>query len=235
MEGPSTNLIDLILDFGGIALSLLSITKRCVDWWMTRGPLEGPSPPFVHSLKAAAFYFLPHMLFRSTALAFSCRFLGYNAIWPICVIVLHTIIACFFLHKREENVRGRDGLFFSAVLSLFAPLALFPDEWSHRALMKRTILCKNIVFLFTFICMSLLPPIGILPQSWCLDTPLGPKLGLRSPCTETNLTWDDFAFPILPILVGLGIYCLIDSILSFWKDRLLATTRWPCPYRLIEM
>ena len=173
MEGPSNNPIDLILDFGGIALSLLSITKRCVDWWMTRGPLEGPSPPFVHSLKAAAFYFLPHMLFRSTALAFSCRFLGYNAIWPIGIIVLHTIVACFFLHKREENVRGRDGLFFSAVLTLFAPLALFPDEWSHRALMKRTILCKNIVFLFTFICMSLLPPIGILPQSWCLDTPLG--------------------------------------------------------------
>merc|ERR1712192_5659 len=194
----------------------MGITKRCVNWWMTRGPLEGPSPPFLHSLKAAAFYFLPHMLFTSTALAFSCRFLGYNTIWPIGVIVLHTIVTCFLLHKRKEKVRAKDGLFFSAVLSLAAPLALFPDEWSHRALMKRTILCKNIVFLFTFICISLLPD----PESWCLDTPLG----LRGPCTEANLTWDDFAFPILPILVGLGIYCLIDSILSFWKDRLLATT-----------
>ena len=165
MDGPRTN---LILDFGGIALSLLSITKRCVNWWMTRGPLEGPSPPFLHSLKAAAFYFLPHMLFTSTALAFSCRFLGYNAIWPIGVIVLHTIVTCLFLYKREENVRGRDGLFFSAVLSLFAPLALFPDEWSHRALMKRTILCKNIVFLFTFICIAVLPP-----ELSCLDTLFG--------------------------------------------------------------
>merc|ERR1712192_157909 len=157
----------------------MGITKRCVNWWMTRGPLEGPSPPFLHSLKAAAFYFLPHMLFTSTALAFSCRFLGYNTIWPIGVIVLHTIVTCFLLHKREEKVRAKDGL-------------------------------------FSFICISLLPD----PESWCLDTPLG----LRGPCTEANLTWDDFAFPILPILVGLGIYCLIDSILSFWKDRLLATT-----------
>ena len=57
----------MIFDYVGIAFSILSITRRCVNWWMSRGPMEGPSPPFTHSLKAATFYFLPHMLFRSTA------------------------------------------------------------------------------------------------------------------------------------------------------------------------
>ena len=157
----------MIFDYVGIAFSILSITRRCVNWWMSRGPMEGPSPPFTHSLKAATFYFLPHMLFRSTALAFCCRFLGYNAIWPIAIIVIHTAISFVFLHKKEENVRSRNGLFLSAILSLFAPLALFPDESSHRALMKRTILCKNIVFLFTLICIC------FVKEDWCSDTPLG--------------------------------------------------------------
>ena len=171
MEGPSENLIDLILDYVAIAFSLLSITRRCVNWWMTRGPMEGPSPPFTHSLKAAIFYFLPHMLFRSTALAFCCRFLGYNAIWPIAIIVLHTIVTFLFLHKKEENVRSRYGLVFTAVLSLFAPLALFPDESSHRALMKRTILCKTVVFLFTLLLICALP--GTVRQNLCSDKLLG--------------------------------------------------------------
>ena len=170
VEGPSDDPLDMIFDYGGIAFSILSITRRCVNWWMTRGPMEGPSPPFTHSLKAATFYFLPHMLFRSTALAFCCRFLGYNAIWPIAIIVIHTGVSFFFLHKKEENVRSRNGLFLSAILSLFAPLALFPDESSHRALMKRTILCKNIVFLFTLICLW-----GLGTEDWCSDTPLGTR------------------------------------------------------------
>ena len=167
---PEIPILDMIFDYGGIAFSILSITRRCVNWWMTRGPMEGPSPPFTHSLKAATFYFLPHMLFRSTALAFCCRFLGYNAIWPIAIIVIHTGVSFFFLHKKEENVRSKNGLFLSAILSLFAPLALFPDESSHRALMKRTILCKNIVFLFTLICLW-----GLGTEDWCSDTPLGTR------------------------------------------------------------
>ena len=168
----------MIFDYGGIAFSILSITRRCVNWWMTRGPIEGPSPPFTHSLKAATLYFLPHMLFRSTALAICCRFLGYNAIWPIAIIVIHTGLSFLFLHKKEENVRSRSGLFLSAILSLFAPLALFPDESSHRALMKRTILCQNIVFLFTLTCIC------VVKEDLCSDTP---TLAFGTRCTIHQL------------------------------------------------
>ena len=190
MEGPSKTPIDLFFDYGGIALSLLSITKRCTNWWMTRGPLEGPSPPCSHSLKAGVFYFLPHMVFRSTALAFCCRFLGYNAIWPIAIIVLHTIVTSLFFYKKEENVRSRDGLFFTAFISLCAPLALFPDESSHRALMKRTILCKGVVFLSTLIYIFIFPDLN-----------------------STRLQKEDFTRYCFPVFTLLGVYCLIDSLL----------------------
>ena len=65
-----------VLEYLGIAFSILSITKRCVTWWMTRGPAQGTPPPSSHSIKAALGFFLPHIAFRTTALAFCWRFLG---------------------------------------------------------------------------------------------------------------------------------------------------------------
>ena len=130
----------------GIALSILSITKRCATWWMTRGPDQGPSPPPCNSIKAALFFFLPHIAFRTTALAFCWRFLGYNTLWAIAIILLHTFATFVYLYRAEEKPSSKDGLIFSAVLSVLVPLAFYPDERSHRILMKRTLVCKNIIF-----------------------------------------------------------------------------------------
>ena len=138
-----------VLEYVGIALSILSITKRCVTWWMTRGPAQGTSPPSSHSIKAALGFFLPHIAFRTTALAFCWRFLGYNTLWSMAIILLHTIVTFAYLYKNEEIPRSKEGLLFSAVLSLLAPLAFLPDERSHRLLMKRTLVCINIVLLST--------------------------------------------------------------------------------------
>ena len=138
-----------VLEYVGIALSILSITKRCVTWWMTRGPAQGTSPPSSHSIKAALGFFLPHIAFRTTALAFCWRFLGYNTLWSMSIILLHTIVTFAYLYKNEEIPRSKEGLLFSAVLSLLAPLAFLPDERSHRLLMKRTLVCINIVLLST--------------------------------------------------------------------------------------
>ena len=138
-----------VLEYIGIALSILSITKRCVTWWMTRGPAQGTPPPSSHSIKAALGFFLPHIAFRTTALAFCWRFLGYNTLWSISIILLHTIVTFAYLYKNEEIPRSKEGLLFSAVLSLLAPLAFLPDERSHRLLMKRTLVCINIVLLST--------------------------------------------------------------------------------------
>ena len=138
-----------VLEYIGIALSILSITKRCVTWWMTRGPAQGTPPPSSHSIKAALGFFLPHIAFRTTALAFCWRFLGYNTLWSISIILLHTIVTFAYLYKNEEIPRSKEGLLFSAVLSLLAPLAFLPDERSHRLLMKRTLVCINIVILST--------------------------------------------------------------------------------------
>ena len=133
------------MEYIGIALSILSITKRCVTWWMTRGPAQEPSPPLCHSIMGALFFFLPHIAFRTTALAFCWRFLGYNTLWAVAIILLHTIATFAFLYRAEKNSRSKDGLIFSAVLSLLVPLAFLPDERSHRILMKRTLVCKNII------------------------------------------------------------------------------------------
>ena len=138
-----------VLEYVGIALSILSITKRCVTWWMTRGPAQGTTPPSSHSIKAALGFFLPHIAFRTTALAFCWRFLGYNTLWSMAIILLHTIVTFAYLYKNEEIPRSKEGLLFSAVLSLLAPLAFLPDERSHRLLMKRTLVCINIVLLST--------------------------------------------------------------------------------------
>ena len=129
----------------GIGLSILSITKRCVTWWMTRGPAQEPSPPVCHSIMAALFFFLPHIAFRTTSLAFCWRFLGYNTLWAVAIVLLHTIAIFVFLYRAEEKPRSKDGLIFSAVLSVLVPLAFYPDERSHRILMKRTLVCKNII------------------------------------------------------------------------------------------
>ena len=134
-----------VLEYVGIALSILSITKRCVTWWMTRGPAQGTSPPSSHSIKAALGFFLPHITFRTTALAFCWRFLGYNTLWAVAIVLLHTIATFVFLYRAEEKSRSKDGLIFSAVLSVLVPLAFYPDERSHRILMKRTLVCKNII------------------------------------------------------------------------------------------
>ena len=128
----------------GIALSILSITKRCTTWWMTRGPAQGPSPPSCHSIMGALFFFLPHIAFRTTALAFCWRFLGYNTLWAIAIILLHTIATFVLLYRAEEKSLSKEGLIFSAVLSVLVPLAFLPDERSHRVLMRRTLVCKNI-------------------------------------------------------------------------------------------
>ena len=133
------------MEYIGIALSILSITKRCATWWMTRGPAQGPSPPSSQWIKAALFFFLPHIAFRTTALAFCWRFLGYNTLWAVAIVLLHTIATFVFLYRAEEKPRSKDGLIFSAVLSVLVPLAFYPDERSHRILMKRTLVCKNII------------------------------------------------------------------------------------------
>ena len=94
---------------------------------------------------AALFFFLPHIAFRTTALAFCWRFLGYHTVWAVAIILLHTFATFAFLYRAEENSRSKDGLFFSAVLSVLVPLAFRPDERSHRILMKRTLVRKNIL------------------------------------------------------------------------------------------
>ena len=93
----------------------------------------------------ALFFFLPHIAFRTTALAFCWRFLGYYTLWAVAIILLHTIATFVFLYRAEEKSRSKDGLIFSAVLSVLVPLAFYPDERSHRILMKRTLVCKNII------------------------------------------------------------------------------------------
>jgi len=53
-------------------------------------------------------------------------------------------------------------------------------------------------------------------------------------CRRMFLTYETFATYWFPILFTLGIYCLLDAILSQCKDKEKDRTRWPTTYRLAE-
>merc|ERR550532_1362657 len=48
------------------------------------------------------------------------------------------------------------------------------------------------------------------------------------------LTFETFANVFFPILLVIGLYCLMDALLTHWKDRAKDRVKLPIAYRLAE-
>ena len=107
--GPSqTSETTRVLQYLGIAASLISICKGTSDWWVRSSSKDG-EPTFVETIKAALF-FTPHLIFRAVAMTMSAAFLGYYVLCPASIIVI--IVLCNFLCLLKE-ASGDEKNFFS--------------------------------------------------------------------------------------------------------------------------
>ena len=151
--GPSqTSETTRVLQYLGIAASLISICKGTSDWWArTKAGDWEEEPAFVETLKAALF-FTPHLIFQAVAMSMSAAFLGYYVLCPATIIFI--IVLCNFLSLYKEAKKDSDD-----VLELTISLILTLFSYSHTAckLMKRTITTFTTILITTLTIIRFLP------------------------------------------------------------------------------
>jgi len=310
--GPAEDDTARILQYVGITASLLSITKACGEWWVRSAKTEpGAGPAPLPKTLQACLFFLPHVVFRSAALAFSGAFLGYFVLIPILLCI--SIVFCVCLRSDTPYTPYTpDTSLQTLIATIFAPIAVKSSDTSHRGLMKRAITIFTAIFLLTLTFIRVLPEV-IQPddlvstyglrhlnfgkssdnfnvscavntnetKSWVIDnctniveflgngTADEPTKNLFDPLNSTtiindtqsgfqllcprdgksasfNVTWEacevnrmflsfeSYSNLWYPLLLSLGLYCLLDAILTQWKHPERDQTRWPCSYRLAE-
>ena len=161
MIGPTEDETARAFQYIGIAASLLSITKGCGEWWTRsrEGSMDDTKwttkdAPLSTTLQVSLF-FLPHVLFRTSAWAFVGAFLGYFALGPIALAVFIVIgLAVYSFFKYDE-----DGVVFSLALTIFAPTLFVSGEACNRSLMKRAITVFTSILLLSLTCIRIAPTI----------------------------------------------------------------------------
>merc|ERR1712037_604490 len=73
----------------------------------------------------------------------------------------------------------------------------------------------------------------------CISNENGPSANISGyncacTCERMYLTFETFANVFFPILLVLGLYCLIDALLTHWKDKAKDSVKLPIAYRLAE-
>ena len=141
----------------GIATSILSVTKGVAEWWVRARTeeddvLEISDATLGQTLKVFPF-FLPHVLFRTSALAFTAAFLGYWTLVPLIITII-TVWITSFVALPEDN--GKDEL-FTCCTTVFAPVSFNADERKDRVIMKRAIVIFTTSLMFCLTIIRLLP------------------------------------------------------------------------------
>ena len=114
---------------------------------------EAKDAPLPHTLQVSSF-FLPHMIFRSSALAFTAAFLGYFALIPISLAI--SIVCCACCHMGCTTDNGYDA-WLTLTATVFAPIAVVAGSTSNRSLMKRAIIIFTTILLMCLTFIRLLP------------------------------------------------------------------------------
>ena len=114
---------------------------------------QAKDAPLSQTLKVSLF-FLPHVIFRSSALAFTAAFLGYFALIPISLAVTIVFGTCCHLYIR--TMAGGDTM-YTLIATVFAPIAVAAGRRSDRTLMKRAITIFTIILLMCLTFIRLLP------------------------------------------------------------------------------
>ena len=137
------------LQYVGLAASLLSLVKGCSDWWV-RDAKKMEEPTLFETVKASLF-FMPHLLFRVTAVTFCAAFMGYYAFIPF-TLLLFFVIGNFLMIGADD----RD-LFVTLPFTIVAPTLFDATKQKCRTLMKRTIIITNSILLITLTFIFVLP------------------------------------------------------------------------------
>ena len=158
MIGPTEDETARAFQYIGIAASLLSITKGCGEWWIRARDFdsEGPKDAPLSTTLQASLFFLPHVLFRTSALAFVGAYMGYFALGPIGLAVI--IVVGVAVYSSFKNDAGGDH-FVTLPLTIFAPTLIESGKASSRALMKRAITIFTSILLITLTCIRVAPTI----------------------------------------------------------------------------
>ena len=135
--GPSEDPTARGFQFVGILASLLSITKGVAEWWV-KGRKKGliQDAPLTTILLVSLF-FLPHVIFRTTAIAFTAAFLGYYALVPflLAIVIVLALSIPAYNAKRRGN-QGDESVFLGALgTTIFAPVAYHP--WADLEFVKK--------------------------------------------------------------------------------------------------
>ena len=110
------------------------------------------------TLKACLF-FLTHIVFRTTALAFCAAYMGYYLLIPVVLAILVGVCILIPLYRKEDKGDERDTLPFSLALTLLVPISLVSNASSHRKLMKRTLTLTNILLLTSLAFIRIVPEV----------------------------------------------------------------------------
>ena len=145
-----------MLQYLGIAASLISICKGTSDWWARTKTGGVKEPTFVETIKAALF-FTPHLIFRAVAMSMCAGFLGYYVICPMTIIAIVVLCNCLCLFKIADEAGDEGPLLFTFFLTIAAPITAFSESYTNRKLMKRAITTFTIVLLTTLTIIRLLP------------------------------------------------------------------------------
>ena len=109
------------------------------------------------TLKACLF-FLTHIVFRTTALAFCAAYMGYYLLVPVILAIL--VGVCFLIPLyRKEKGQEQEALTVSLALTLLAPISVSSNASSHRKLMKRTLTLTNILLLLSLAFIRIVPEV----------------------------------------------------------------------------
>jgi len=249
--GPSKT--KSVLQYLGIATSLISISKGVSDWWVRSSksldPEPGaPEPTFLETLKAALF-FTPHLIFRTVGMTMCAGFLGYYVICPTTIIVIVVLCNYLALYKKTkyDYMISKDELIFTFLLTIPAPISFRSSDSTQRTLMKRTITFITIALLATLTIIRV-APLVVHPETLVATYGLG-HLNFLPPSAESYnscalkdstapctmfLTFDTFANYWYPVLMAFGVFCLIDAISTQCKDKEKDRIRLPTSYCMAE-
>ena len=137
----------------GIATSILSVTKGVAEWWVRTRKEKGISDATLGQTLKMFPFFLPHVLFRTSALAFTAAFLGYWTLVPLIITIITVwITSCVSLPDGNGN-----GDVFTCCTTVFAPFAFLAHAPNHRAIMKRAIVTFTTSLMFCLTIIRLLP------------------------------------------------------------------------------
>ena len=157
--GPAESFVDKIIQFLGIAASLLSVVKGVAEFHLytsinSEQEKEYQKPVNLFQLLKSSTFFLPHTLFRSFSIAVIAAFIGYYAFIPFAAIFILNACITFCCASRSESYQ-----IVSLVTSFFTPSVLAPDESADRGLLKRSTLVSTIGLLTSLITIFFLPTI----------------------------------------------------------------------------